>query len=236
MVFDVMPYEPEFKGLLGNIPETVSITVYGDSGQGKTELVMRMVKSFCLHKIYVDWVSYEQGHGLDMQMALMRNKMIEVGAYFQVSDPHSRPKRKKDEPEEKPKTPLQELDEKIKARGSSDVFVIDSIQYLDITIDQYKWLRQRHKNKAFIFISHKDGKLPAGGTAKFIAYDGGCTIMAKNYIAYPIKNRFGGNDDYFIWEERARLIETKYFEKYDKQQEIIKKLREIQGEEGGVIA
>ena len=231
-VYDIMPYDEEFKGVLGNIPQSVMMLVFGDSGNGKSEFTMRLAKSLCKHKIYVDWVSYEQGHGLDMQMLLKRNNMIEVGSYFQVSDPNW----KKDDDT----SYLHDLDKKIGKRGSSDVFVIDSVQYMDITVKDYKWLKNRHKDKGFIFISHKEGKYPEGTTAKKIGYDGGCRILVKNFIAIPEKNRYGGNDPYFVWEERARMLEQKFFLEYDKKDKKTLftqlEMAENRDEEEGVIA
>jgi hypothetical protein len=208
--YDLMDYDPEFKGILGNIPMNVLMVVFGDSGHGKTEYVMRMVKSYCKKGVDVDWISYEQGHGLDMQMALRRNNMIELGKMFHISDPN----HKKD-----PNTTyLQDLIKKIKGRNSSDVFVIDSLQYLGLTVKEYYELKNMFSKKGFIFISHKQGKLPEGTTAIKIGYDGGLRILVKNYIAYPEKNRFGGTEPYIIWEERARLLEQKFFAERDKQE------------------
>jgi hypothetical protein len=207
-VYKLVQYPTEFKGLLGNIPLNISMLVFGDSGHGKTELVMRMVKGFCSCQINVDWISYEQGHGLDIQMALQRNEMIEVGSYFSVTDPNG---------DKNPNTTyLEDLYNKIGKRGSADLFVIDSAQYINITVTEYHALINKFPKKGFIFISHKEGKHPEGTTAKKIGYDGGCRILVKNYIAYPEKNRFGGKEPYIVWDEVARIREPKFFEDRDK--------------------
>jgi hypothetical protein len=205
---DIMNYTPEFRGILGTIPRNVTITIYGDSGHGKTEFAMRMVRALCLSGVYVDWISYEQGFGLDMQQLLQRNDMLSVGSYFSITDP--------DHKKNPDTTYLADLDNKIGKRGSADVFAIDSVQYMSITIADWLWLKKRHPKKGFIFISHKKGTLPDGVTAVKIGRDSLVRLLVKNYIAYPEKNRCGGKENYIIWEERARLLEPKLFEKWDK--------------------
>lgn len=205
--YDTIELTPDFKPTFGSIPKNVHMVIFGDSGNGKTELVMRFVKCLCLLEVNVDWISYEQGHGMDLQQACMRNRMIEVKDYFQISDPDSKDDNI---------SYFEDLEDKVRKRGSCDVFVIDSIQYTRFTFDDYKKLKTLYKKKSFIWISHKDGKLPLGKVAKDVAYDGGITIMVKNFIAHVLKNRFGGYMAYIIWEERARLLEQKFFLDRDK--------------------
>ena len=230
--YDLLAYDDEFKPLLGNIPDNIHILIFGDSGHGKTELGMRLVKSFCRGGTDVNWVSYEQGHGLDMQMALRRNGMLDVGSRFAVTDPHYAKKQNT--------TYLEDLRNKVEKRGSADLFVIDSIQYIDITVHEYFQLKNDFPAKGFIFISHKNGKDPDGKTALKVGYDGGCRILVKNYIAHPEKNRFGGTEPYVIWDEMARRREPKFFIEQDKQAAKTLFNQPVQhekaAEEGGVFA
>lgn len=226
--YDLMKYDPAFKCVLGYIPQNVIMVVFGESGHGKTEFTMRLTKSFCQGKTKVDWISYEQGHGLDMQMALKRNNMIEVANYFSVTDPNYK---------KNPNTSyLEDLHSRVSKRGSADVFVIDSLQYMMITVADYYELKNKYPSKGFIFISHQNGREPDGTTAKKVAYDGGCTIRVKHYIAHPVKNRYGGNDPYIIWEERARLLEQKFFLERDKTANNAPKIAENSHEDRGVSA
>lgn len=226
--YQVMALPAEFIPLLGTIPENVIIIIYGDSGHGKTELAVRVVKGICSCGISVDWLSYEQGHGMDLQMAIRRNNMKEVADYFQITDPNW---------DKDPNTSyLDDLCEKIGKRGSPDLYVIDSIQYTRFTVVDYYYLKNKFKKKGFIFISHQDGSLPEGSTAKKILYDGGVGIRVKNYIAYPKKNRFGGTEPYLVWEERARLLEQKFFLERDKTANNAPKIAENSHEDRGVSA
>lgn len=194
------------------IAKNACITFLGDTGEGKTEGVMQFVKQLCLGRVKVDWVSYEQGHGYDLQLAVNRNRMIDVSDFFQVSDPHDKPADV---------SYFQDFYTKVTTRGSADFFVIDSSQFSEFEVDDFKILLtdKKCKKKGFIFISHKEpgGKLPIGILAKTIARLGHITVMVKNYIAEPVKNRFGGNEKYVIFEERARVKEPKYFAELDKQ-------------------
>jgi hypothetical protein len=168
---------------------------------------MRFVKQLCQLEIYIDWISYEQSHGFDLQQAVIRNSMIDVAEYFQISDPHD----KDDEV-----TYFEDFENKVKKRGSCDVFVIDSVQFSDFTVKDYKYLLKKYKKKGFIWISHKEGRLPHGVVAQTIAKLGQITVLVKNYIAEPLKNRFGKNAKYVVYEERARLLEPKFFLERDK--------------------
>ena len=225
--YDTVELTDDFKPTFGNIPKNTHMVIFGDSGNGKTEFVMRFVKCLCMLGIDVDWISYEQGHGMDLQQACVRNKMIEVKQHFQISDPDSK---------EDNVSYFEDLEEKVRKRGSCDVFVIDSLQYTRFTFEDYKKLKRLYKKKSFIWISHKDGRLPAGPVAKAVAYDGAITILVKNFIAHVLKNRFGGWAAYIIWEQRARLLDAKFFLQYDKGAQKPEINAENEAEEMGVDA
>ena len=88
-------------------------------------------------------------------------------------------------------------------KKSAKFIIIDSIQYWNITYEQYKSLKERFKKKSFIFISHASGKLPDGKTAEKIMYDAGIKVRVEGYVA-EVKSRYGGNKPFVIWEAGAR--------------------------------
>lgn len=65
-------------------------------------------------------------------------------------------------------------------------------------------------------LSWAAGRKPLTQAAKDIEYMVGVKLFVKQYIVYP-RSRFGGNQPFVIWEERARLQNPEFFAKLDKQ-------------------
>jgi hypothetical protein len=105
-----------------------------------------------------------------------------------------------------------ELMKRLAKKKSARFIVIDSIQYFNISYEQYKAMKERFKRKSFIFISHAKGKNPDGRTADKIRYDAGIKIRVEGYVGFVI-SRYGGNNPYVIWEEGAKKYWGKEYRK-----------------------
>lgn len=198
--------DPAWCGILGSLPHSFIGTIHGKSGQGKTEFTVRLAKLLCSFG-KVGWLSYEQGHGYDLQRAIARNHMSDVARRFIPVDPNAK---------RRPGLSMfDELDQYLARRGSPDFIFIDSLDYLELDFEQYKHLKLRHSRKGIVFINHEKGNEPKSAIGSRIAYDGQFTIQVKNYIATPVKSRIGGITDYIIWEERARALNPLYFARRD---------------------
>lgn len=196
--------EGKFKNTLGNIPAHFMMIIYGDSGNGKTELCIQLAKYLTSYG-KVQWLSYEQGHGYDLQTAINRNKMEEVSGDFLVSDPVA------DLPYGV--SFIEDLDKHLSKRSSPDFIFIDSIDYTGFSFEEYDFLKRKFgKKKAFIFISHARGTKPMKRIGEQIMYDGGIGLFVSKFIAKVAKNRFGGFEDYIIYEQRARELNPLYFQ------------------------
>lgn len=195
-----------FEDILGKVPENFIAVVYGFSGNGKTEFVVRLAK--VLSTIgKTAWLSYEQRHGADLQEAINRNKMEEVSGKFIPIDPLGKLPPGK--------TFLQDLDEYLGKRNSPVFIIIDSIDYTGFTWEDYVYLKNKYGHKkTFIFISHSTntGKQKKAISER-ILFDGGLGIWVKDYIARPEKNRFGGFEPYVVYEERAKERNPAFFSK-----------------------
>lgn len=201
--FKLMGLKGEFAPHLGDIPFAFQMVIFGNSGNGKTEYCIRLAKSLCKHG-KVAWLSYEQGHGYDLQTACNRNKMEEVNGQFIIIDPN--------ESRDYGKTYLEELDEYLSKRNSPDFIFIDSVDYTRFTFDDYTFLKNKYgKKKAFIFISHASGKKPKKAIAEQIHYDGGIGVYIDKYIGFVTKNRFGGFEEFLVWEAKARELNPSFF-------------------------
>lgn len=199
----------KFKKIEGLSEKTISafgeltfdfrVIIWGDSGNGKSNMVMQLVDD--LAKVApVLYVSLEEDKGLTMQTKINRYvhhsrkaKVRFMGAGTRLADLEAYLA--------KPRTPR--------------FVVIDSVQYFDMDHRQYKALEARFKSKGFIFISHAKGKLPDGKTADKIRYDAGIKVRVDRDIGFVMHSRYGGTTNYIIWEEGARAKRsTKEYKKH----------------------
>ena len=74
------------------------------------------------------------------------------------------------------------------------------MQYIKLTIEQWKLLIEKFPRKVFIVISHASGDEPKGSSAEAIQYDVDISVLVKGFAAH-CQGRFGGGDEIVIWEE-----------------------------------
>lgn len=160
--------------------------VWGNSGNGKTSFVMQLCKYLCRFGRVV-YNSLEEGAGLTMQNSLRRFGMMDVNRRFLLLDAES----------------MERLEERMNRQKSPDFVVIDSFQYTMMTFKQYIEFRERHKNKLLIFISHADGRLPSGRSAKSAMYNADLKIYVEGYRAFSKGRYIGPKRHYDIWPEEA---------------------------------
>jgi len=202
-----------FAATLGRVTKYFILVIYGYSGNGKTEFAVRLAKALASMGLKVAWLSYEQGHGFDLQMATSRNRMEEVNGFFYPIAPAEKKGANV--------TYLEDLDNylsspsgKIK-RNAPDVLVIDSLDYTGFKWEDYIFLKEKYAGRiTFIFLAHssKSG-IVSKRISEQIIFDGGMGIFVSKYIAHVEKNRYGGFEPYVIWEEKARELNPVFFSK-----------------------
>jgi hypothetical protein len=161
--------------------------IWGASGNGKSSFVMQLAKYLCsFGRVIYD--SLEESTGLSFQMSLKRHKMGEVKKKLIILD----------------REPMEQLEERLRRRGSPGIVIIDSFQYSGLNYKTYKEFKERHPKKLFIFISHAEGLHPAGRSARKVEYDADVKIMVSCFKAW-CKSRFmeRPGEPYVIWEEGA---------------------------------
>lgn len=100
------------------------------------------------------------------------------------------------------KEPIAALVLRLRKPKSPRFIVVDSLQYANLTLYSYKKLLDDFKDKIFIFISHADGKQPAGRLAKSIRYDSNVKIYIEGFKAVA-QSRYGSEGEFIIWQKGA---------------------------------
>ena len=183
-----LQFEGEWEKAFGHPGRTGVWIIWGNSGNGKSSFVMKLAKYLCQFYDKVAYDSLEESTGLSLKNSLIRHKMEEVNGRFVVLDRES----------------MEELSERLSKRRSPEVVIIDSFQYSGLTYLSYKALKEKHRNKLLIFISHAEGENPEGRAAKKVAYDADMKIYIKGFRAM-CKGRFitEPGKHFTIWEEGA---------------------------------
>lgn len=185
--YQTIPITEEWEEAIG-LPEiNFRMLVWGPSGSGKTTFVLKLCKELSRHgKVYYN--STEQGEGKTIQDAFKYCKMEEVEpGKFMLGD----------------RDTFDEMLEKLK-RNRSKFIVIDSLQYMNLTTEQYKRLIRRYPRKAFIIISWEgSGGNPKGEYAKAIRYMVDIKTYVKNGRAIS-QSRFGVTRPYQAIAQKAK--------------------------------
>ncbi len=185
--FEIMPFSGIWEQSFGKPCKQFSMMIYGDSGSGKTELAIKFCKYLTNFGI-VHYDSIEQGISHTLQMAMERNNMEQVADKFKILD----------------KEQLPELTARLRKQRSADFLVIDSIQYLRMTKEEYfNFKNEFYPKKGIIFISHIEKGTLKGALARDIWYDVDIQVPVEGFKGFPKKRLNGGGAPYIINAERA---------------------------------
>jgi hypothetical protein len=168
-------------------PETTGVWfIWGNSGNGKTSFVLQLIK--CLSKFEkVLFISREEGTRHTLKKSLVNFGMLDVKKRVLVENEN-----------------MEALTNRLKQKQSAKIVVIDSFQYTQMSYKDYLNFKEQFPNKLIIFISHADGKLPSGRSAKSVMYDATLKIWVEGYRAFS-KGRYIGKNggEFTIWEKMA---------------------------------
>lgn len=158
--------------------------IWGNSGNGKTTFVLELVK-YLAQFGKVGYNSLEEGSAHTMQKAFRNVGMSEVARKIILIEGESK----------------EEISERLMKKQSPDFIVIDSFQYWQISYKEYIAFKAKHKDKLIIFVSHADGKQPAGRAAKSVMYDSSLKIWVEGFKAFSKGRYIGSTGQYIIWPE-----------------------------------
>jgi len=187
MKIPVFDFDGMWERAMGKPARSGTWLIWGSSGNGKSSFVMQLAKYLCrFDKVIYD--SLEESTGLSFQKSLRRHRMDEVSRRFQVLD----------------REPVERLSERLSKRKSPGIVIIDSFQYSGLSYKGYLRLKESHRNKLLIFVSHADGLRPGGRTARSVEYDADVKIFVQGFRA-SCKSRFldHPSEPFVIWDEGA---------------------------------
>lgn len=184
---NLLPFTGEWYDSIGKPELRGSWFVWGNSGHGKTSFIMRLCKYLTKFE-RVMYNSLEEGDSETLKLALIDHEMHEV---------HDRITFLNQEP-------IEFLKIRLRRHKSPRIVVIDSWQYANLSVMQYKALCQEFPNVLFIINSHAEGKEPEGKTAKRVRYDANVKIRVEGYVAF-FKSRYKRSisSPFIIWPEGA---------------------------------
>ena len=191
---NLIDYTPKTLGFTGRwldamgAPEPYgSWIIWGASGNGKTRFAVQLVKYLMSFEgLRIAYNGLEEGMSETYRRAIIDTGLqMEKQSRYVFWDGFD----------------YEDMMERLKRKRSPNVVVIDSLQYLNITYDQYKELVRKYPKKLFIWISHESGTEPKGGTAQSIKYNSNIKIRVHNYYA-TIISRYKGKEVFDIWPEK----------------------------------
>jgi DNA replication protein DnaC len=187
----IQGFSEKFTKSFGDIEDTFSCIIYGESGNGKTSMITDTLKE--LQKIGdVLYMGCEEGHAKSFKKALLRSGMdlAKIKVYDDLD--------------------YDGLIELLDRRFSPKIVVIDSIQYIGLTYKQYQNLKRKYlygrkasTRKILIMISHAKGKTIDGKAAFSIRHDCMVKIFVRGFVGNMI-SRFESKQNYVIWEAGAK--------------------------------
>lgn len=184
--YKLFDFTDDFLAAFDRPEKTGTWFVYGNSGNGKTNFLLQLIKELAKTE-RVLYNSLEEGTAHTMQKAWMDNQMQDCGRRVQLIC-----------------EPMSDLRERLKKHQSPNVIVVDSFQYTWMNFKEYMALKNEFKNKLFIYNSQCEGKNPLGKTAMKVMYDAGLKIWIEGFKAFS-KGRYIGKNggEYVIWEDGA---------------------------------
>ena len=183
--FHRLAFEGKWLAAIGSPEVAGTWFIQGSIKNGKTSLSLQLTK-YLTRFGRVAYNSVEEGISATMQDAYKREKMNEVSGKFLLLNKESQP----------------DLIKRLRRHKSPPFIVIDTVQFWDMRWSEYKQLKALFPHKLFIYVSHMEGKLPAGSTARKIWRDANVAWVVEGFKGFPV-SRYGGGEPVVINEHLA---------------------------------
>jgi hypothetical protein len=184
--FRALELEGEWASAIGTPEIGGTWFIYGAPKNGKTSFAMKLAKYLSGFR-RVAYNSIEEGFSLSIRRALERAEMLEAGQRVVLVNQNA-----------------EELAAYLRHHKSPDIVIIDSVQFMGLTFGDYRRLKKSFPHKLFIYISHVEGKVPDGLTARKIFRDASVTFRIEGFKAFT-SSRYGDRDnaEIIIAKDRA---------------------------------
>ena len=163
--------------------------VYAGQGHGKTTFLIQLIKYLATFEKVV-YNSLEESSDHTLQLVFGKEGMQDVSRRVSILEAEG----------------LSDMEKRMRCRQAAKVWVIDTVQYLDLDWDQYLTLKRKHKDKLIIFVSHMEGNAPDGKVAMKIMRDAALKIFISGFMAVSKGRYIGPTGKYIIWKEEAERI------------------------------
>jgi archaellum biogenesis ATPase FlaH len=180
--FKVRPMSEVWRDHVGNLEYNCTIMIQGPAKNGKTDYTMKFCKELAAHGAKVFYNSSEEGKSGTLQETVKRNNMQDVLGKVNFGNRET----------------FEAMFTRMKKPRSGNVLVIDSWDYMHLTAQQFKTLRETLKHKMIIILCWANGDRPDDGQAKKIEHMADVIIRVNNWVATPV-SRFGGNNKMVTW-------------------------------------
>lgn len=197
--YKVLEMSDEWKNYIGTLPDPFSMIVIGQPKNGKTSFVMRLCRHLAdYHKVF--YSSLEEGDSKTIQDALILANMQDVVGSFFLGDGYT----------------YADLWEKLDKPRSPKIIVIDSLDYMKLTFEQWKKLNKKYPNKSWIIIcwgkySSKEFAIPDDYFGRKIKYQVGTVVRVQDFIV-ETRGRYGSTEKLVLWNKKSGGTQTKIFE------------------------
>lgn len=182
--FITYPFEGQWYNHIGEPEKNFVALVHGFSGNGKTDYCVKLAK-YLAQFTSVEYYSYEEGISKTLQEAIRRNDMHEVSGKVMFIE----------------KCSFQDMVDRLGKARSAQVIIIDSLDYMNLTTEQFKRLRKLFPRKSFIIICWERAGEPKSQYGKDIKYMADIKVRVFRFKAYAI-SRFGGFENFTIWNRQ----------------------------------
>ena len=162
---------------------------YAGQGNGKTSFLVQLIKYLATFEKVV-YNSLEESSDHTLQLVFGKQGMQDVARRVSILEAES----------------LKDMDERMSKRKAAKIWIVDTLQYWDITWEQYLELKRKHRDKLIIFVSHMEGNYPDGKVAIKIMRDAALKIFISGFIAVSKGRYIGSTGRYIIWREEAEKI------------------------------
>jgi len=171
--FKTVKLDEPWASAIGTPELSGSWFIYGLPKNGKTTMALQLCKMLSRYERIV-YNSIEEGLSLSLRKCIERVGVYACGRRFILV-----------------KKEFEELKNWLYFK-TQRIIVIDSVQFMEITFEQYKQLKNEFPDKLFIYISHVENSLPEGAVARKIMRDSNVIMKVEMLKSTPI-SRYGGN-------------------------------------------